>query len=101
MRNDTELTGVGQQYAAAYAAHYKGRDLPAALQLYMDVMESHPGAQEAGYSRMQVENIVNAVVPEQELLDAQMGLALAHLGNGGSPDAGRIPVRPLASARLT
>jgi hypothetical protein len=101
MRNDTELTDVGRHYAAAYAAHYKERDLPVALQLYMEVMVSHPGAQEAGYSRMQVQNIVNAVVPKQELLDAQMELALTHLGNEGPPDAGRIPVKPLASARLT
>jgi len=98
MRNETELAEAGRQYAAAYAAHYTGRDLPVALQLYRKVMSSHPGAQEADYSRMQVQNIVNAVVPKQELLDAQVELALAHFEHGGPTDAGRIPVRALASA---
>jgi hypothetical protein len=32
---------------------------------------------QAGYSRTQVQNIVNAVVPKQELLNAQVELALA------------------------
>jgi hypothetical protein len=41
--------------------------------------EAARGAPEAGYSRTQVQNIVNAVVPKQELLDAQMELALARL----------------------
>ena len=52
MRNDTKPTEAGRQYEAAYAAHYKGCDLPAALQLYTKVMASHPGVEEAGYSRM-------------------------------------------------
>jgi len=101
MRNVTESTEAGRQYEAAYAAHYKGCDLPAALQLYTKVMASHPGAQEADYSRMQIQNIVNAVVPKQELLDAQVELARAHLEHDGPPDAGRVPVRPLASALST
>ena len=96
MRNHTELTDAGRQYAAAYDAHYGGRDLPVALQLYMNVVASHPGTQEAGYSGTQVQNIVNAVVPKQELLDAEMELALAHLEHEGPPDARRIPVTPLA-----
>jgi hypothetical protein len=78
MRNDTRLTEAGRQYAEAYAAHYTGRDLPVALQLYRKVMASHPDAQEAGYSRTQVQNIVNTVVSKQELLDAQIELAVAH-----------------------
>ena len=78
MRNETELTEASQQYTAAYAAHYTGHDLPLALRLYKKLMESHPSAREAEYSRMQVQNIVNAVVPKQELLDAQMELARVH-----------------------
>jgi hypothetical protein len=95
MKNEFEFTEAGRQYAAAYAAHYKGRDLRVGLQLYGKVMASHPGAKEADYSRMQVQNIVNDVVPRQELLDAQMELARVHLEHDGSPDAGRTPVRLL------
>jgi hypothetical protein len=101
MRNVTASTEAGREYAAAYAAHYTGRDLPAALQLYMNVIASHPDTQEAGYSRAQVHNIVNSVVPKQELLDAEIGLARAHLEHRDQPDAGRIPVRPRASALST
>jgi len=84
MRNDTEHTEAGWQYAAAYAAHYTSRDLPAALRLYTEVIASHPDAQEAGYSRAQVQNIANTVVPKQELLDGQIELARAHLEHGGT-----------------
>ena len=80
MRNETAVTDACRQYAAAYAAHYTERNLPAAFQLYRKVMASHPGALEAGYSRAQIDNIVNAVVPKQEIQDAQVELALAHLG---------------------
>ena len=41
--------------------------------------------------------LVNAVVPEQELLDAQMELALVRLEHQIPPGAGPIPVAPLAS----
>ncbi|MBN2293594.1 MAG: hypothetical protein JXM70_14285 [Pirellulales bacterium] len=78
MKNNIELAESGQQYAAAYAAHYTGRDLPRALQLYREVMASHPGTREEGYARSQIQNIVNSVVPKQELLDAQIELAVAH-----------------------
>lgn len=91
MRNATEHTEASRQYAAAYAAHYTRRNLPLALQLYKKLMASHPSAQEADYSRMQVQNIVDAVVPKQALLDAQMALVLAHFEHDGLLDAGRIP----------
>ena len=94
---DTEPTEAGREYAAAYAAHYTGHDLPLALQLYMKLLAAHPNAQEADYSRMQVQNIVNAVVPKQQLLDAQMELALAHFEHDGPLDAEGISVTPLAS----
>ena len=101
MRKDTELTEAGRQYATAYAAHYKGHDLPTALQLYMNVMASHPDAQEAGYSGAQVQNIVNAVVPKQELLNAQIELARAHFEHESPPDDGRSPDSLLATGLPT
>ena len=83
MRNETEPTEASQQYTAAYAAHYIGHDLPLALRLYLKLLASHPSAREAGYSRMQVQNIVNAVVPKQELLEAQMELVRVHFERDG------------------
>jgi hypothetical protein len=65
MQNKIELTQAGRQYAAAYAAHYTEHDLPMAMQLYRQVMASHPSDPEAEYSRFQIQNIVNAVVPKQ------------------------------------
>ncbi len=75
------LTQVAREYAAAYAAQYSQRDLGLALQLYERLIASHSSAREAGYARSQVRNIVDAIVPEQELLDAQIELAFAHLEN--------------------
>lgn len=81
MRDATKSTEAGRQYSAAYAAHYTARDLPAALRLYVDLIASHPEEQEADFSRVQVQNIVNAVVPKQELFDTQVNLAAAHFVN--------------------
>jgi hypothetical protein len=78
MKRDSELTEICRQYAAAYAAHYTERNLPTALQLYRDVIASHPGDPEAGYSRTQIQNIIHAVVPQEELLDAHIEPAVAH-----------------------
>jgi hypothetical protein len=78
MTRTNELTEVGREYAAAYAEHYTGHHLPEALQLYVKLIASHPGTREAGYSRAQAQNIINAAVPDQELLDAQVALALSH-----------------------
>ena len=78
MRNKTEHTEAHRQYATAYAAHYTEHDLPAAMQLYKQIMASHPSDPEAEYSRVQIQNIVNSVVPKKELLDTQMELAVTH-----------------------
>jgi hypothetical protein len=80
MRDDAERTGSARAYAAAHATHYSERDLAAALRLYRELIASRPNAPEAGYSRAQIQNIIHAVVPVQELLDAQIALALARLG---------------------
>lgn len=89
MRNETGPTEAGRQtearrqYAAAYSAHYSERDLPGALRLYVNVIASHPDEQEAKFSRAQVQNIVNTIVPKQELFDAQVNLAAAHFAHEG------------------
>ncbi len=88
MRKETGLTEAGQQYAAAHTAHYTKKALHEALDLYKGVMAAHSNTQEAEYSRSQIQNIVNAVVPKQELFDAQVDLALAHFEHGDHPDVG-------------
>lgn len=79
MSDDGAVTEAAREYAAAYAAHYSSRDLRMALQLYKKLIASHASAREAGFSRVQIQNIVNAVVPKYELLDAQAELVLARL----------------------
>jgi len=99
MSDDGALREATQAYAVAYAAHYSARDLAMALQLYRNLIASYAGAREAEYSRAQVQNIVSRVVPRQDLLEAQMELALARLGPRISADAGPLPVAPLSPAR--
>ena len=96
MRSETEPTEASQQYAAAYAAHYTRHDLPLALKLYRTLMASHPNAQEAGYARTQVQNIVNTVVSKPELMAAEVKLVLAHFERDGLLDAGQLPETPLS-----
>ncbi len=91
MRNKTESTEASRQYAAAYAAHYTARDLPLALQHYKQLMASHPSTREAAYARMQVQNIVNAVIPKQALLDAQIEFLLVHFEHDGLLAGSQIP----------
>jgi len=79
MRKETELTVLGKQYAVAYAEHYTTKDLREALQHYKDITVEAPDSAEAGYCRMQIQNIMNAVVPKEELADAQWHLALRHV----------------------
>jgi hypothetical protein len=86
MKEDAKSEAAGEQYAAAYAKHYSKGDLRGALELYRGVMAAHPDTPEARHSRTQIQNIVNAVVPMQELLDAQFGLALTHIAHGDPPE---------------
>jgi hypothetical protein len=80
MRNDTSPAKANQQYAAAHAAHYEAKDLREALLLYKGVLVAHPDTQEAGYARSQIQNIIKEVIPERELLEAQMDRAMVHFG---------------------
>ena len=79
MRDDTVLTEAGRQYAAAHEAHHGSKNLRQALELYKGVMAAHPETRESADSRSQIRNIVKAVVPKQELSDAEMDLACTHL----------------------
>jgi hypothetical protein len=86
MINDTIPTEAGQQYAAAYDAHYTTKDMYKAFKLYGRIIAAHPDTYEAGYSRSQVQNIVNAVVPKQKVMDALVELALTHFEQDVPPD---------------
>ena len=79
MTGERTLPEASQQYATAHDAHYRTKDLHEAVELYRGVMVSHPNTREAAYSRTQIQNIAHSVVPEQELLDAQIELTLARL----------------------
>jgi hypothetical protein len=57
-------------------------------------MDAHPETQEAEYSRSQIQNIVSTVVPNQELFDAQVELALGHLAHGNSANMAPNPDTP-------
>jgi hypothetical protein len=98
MRNDTGLTEASQRYAAAYAAHYGTKDLRVALELYKGILAAHPDTQEAGYSRSQIHNIIKEVVPERELFEAQVGIAMARFGWDRQHEKW-IPVPPMMEAR--
>ena len=79
MKDPIASGDAGRQYAAAHSAHYVVRDLPGALELYNEVLASHPGTVEADFSRTRIQNIVNAVIPSKELMAAQMALVFARL----------------------
>ncbi|MGD9046064.1 MAG: hypothetical protein PVG06_20310 [Desulfobacterales bacterium] len=86
MINNTILTEASQQYATAYDAHYTTKDMYKAFKLYGRLIAAHPDTHEAGYSRSQVQNIVNAVVPKQKVMDALVELALTHFEQDVPPD---------------
>jgi len=78
MKNRNNVTVAGQDYTNAYDMHYKTKDLPKAFKLYRGIIADYPETEESGYSLSQVQNIVNAVVPKQEVMDALVALTLAH-----------------------
>jgi len=86
MINNTKLTEAGQQYATAYDAHYTTKDMYKAFKLYGCIIAAHPDTEEAGYSRSQVQNIVNALIPKQKVMDALVELALTHFEQDVPPD---------------
>ena len=79
MNNSNHTINPTQQYEVAHNAHYKMKDVHEAIVLYRDLIENYPGSKEAEYSRSQVKNIVNSVVPEQVFINAVWALALTHI----------------------
>ena len=77
---------VGNDYSAAYDAHYKTKNMHEALILYRQIISAHPGTQEAAYSRAQVQNIVNTVVAKQKIEDTMVALALTYFEQQGQTD---------------
>jgi hypothetical protein len=62
-------------------------------------MSAHPVIHAAEYSRSQIQNIVSAVVPKQELFDAQVELAIVHVAHGSSLTVALYPVAsPIADS---
>lgn len=87
MRESKLSAEAGQQYASAYETHYTTKDISKAFTLYEDIIAAHPDTKEAGYSRSQVQNIVNAVVPKKEIMDSLMELARIHFDSKAPLDA--------------
>ena len=97
MKDNTRPTEADQQYATAYDAHYKTKDVYKAFKLYERIIVAHPDTQEAGYSRSQIQNIVNAVIPKQKVTDALVELALSHFEEDVPPHIEQVSDPPLAS----
>ena len=76
--NETGMTEANRRYATAYTEHYTNQNLRLALQLYVQVIKLHPANLEAGYARAQIQNIVQAIVPQQELLDTGQSTAVCY-----------------------
>ena len=92
MRERKLFEEADQKYATAYDTHYTTKDIHKAFKLYEDIIAAHPETKEAGYSRSQVQNIVNAVVPKKEIMDSLMKLARNHFDQKVPLDAEPAPV---------
>ena len=86
MKKVTVLSEAQRHYAEAYRKHYSDKDLHAALQSYKEVVISYPDSKEAGYCRSQIQNIVQMVVPGDELYDARLEMALNYARRKDSLD---------------
>ena len=87
MRESRLSEEAGQQYVSAYETHYTTKDIHKAFTLYEDIIAAHPNTKEAEYSRSQVQNIVNVLVPKKEIMDSLMELARIHFDQKISLDA--------------
>lgn len=73
------MLNAAKSYKKAHAFHYEEKKLQEALAGYMEIIVAYPESPEAGYSRSQIQNIATAVVPANELLNAQTSLVNLHL----------------------
>jgi len=80
-------TMARRAYDKEHNARYAAKDLHQALELYQGVVTAHPDTQEAEYSRTQMHNIAKSVVPTEDLLAAQVELALASLTPASQQEA--------------
>ena len=97
MKNRNNVAVADQNYTKAHDMHYKTKDLPEAFKLYRSIIADYPETKEAGYSLSQVQNIVNSVVPKQEVMDALVTLTLAHFEQDVPPDVRSASDASLAS----
>jgi hypothetical protein len=87
MREEIISTEVGRKYSKAYDAQYTTKDIHKAFTLYADIIAAYPDTEEAGYSRSQVQIIVNAVVPKKKIMDSLLELARIHFEQNVPLDA--------------
>ena len=78
MKENRLSTEAGRKYSTAYDAQYMTKDIYKALTLYADIIAAYPDTEEAGYSRSQVQIIVNAVVPKKKIMESLLELARIH-----------------------
>jgi hypothetical protein len=78
-RRGEAVRDIPNLYSAAYEAQYVTKDFRLAIELYRNLLRKKPVSREHGYSRSQIENIVSMLVPMDDLLDAQIQLALTYL----------------------
>lgn len=91
MKTDYAFSTAARDYLAAHTTQHGEHDLLGALRSYAQILALHPDAREAGYARTQMLAIVQQVVPPEELLTAQIELALRHLQGGATEGASKPP----------
>jgi len=97
MRNDTGMTEASQQSQRPMRRTTRRRTCVKLSSSTKGIVAAHPDTQEAGYSRSQIQNIIKEVVPERDLFEAQVGMAMAHFGGDRQQEI-RIPVAPVMEA---
>lgn len=86
MKKEAVLSTSGKRYNEAYEKQYGIKDLHAALLAYKGIVSEFPDTKEASYSKSQIKNIAHHVVPEKELFEAQLNLALSYSKHNDTSD---------------